>query len=82
MSGGGDSGESDLGAKRRMKRKIKGQNGRKRATQPRFDHLRSRSPSHGGGEGHTTPNKKKGWLDKGLVVVAARVWRREARAFF
>jgi hypothetical protein len=34
------------------------------------------------GEGHAIPNKKKGWLDKGLVVVAARVWRREARAFF
>jgi hypothetical protein len=59
MSGGGDSGESDLGAKRRMKRKIKGQNGRKRATRPRFDHLRSRSPSHRCGGGPRNPEQEK-----------------------
>ena len=47
MSGEGSK-ESDLGAKRRKKRKIKRQNESKRATLPRFDNLWSRSPSHGG----------------------------------
>jgi hypothetical protein len=46
-SGGGGSEESDLGAKIRKKRKINRQNERKRATLLRFDHLWSRSPSHG-----------------------------------
>ena len=37
--GGGDSERSDLGAKRRKKRKIKRENERKRATLPRSDHF-------------------------------------------
>jgi hypothetical protein len=50
--GGGDSDPSDLVVKNRKKGKIKWDKERKmkrrRATQPRSDHLWSRSPSHGG----------------------------------
>ena len=73
-SGGGSSKESDLGAKRRKKRKIKWQKERKRATLPRSDHLWSRSPSHGG-EGRPCSLEQGGKRVRWGLEVAARVWR-------
>ena len=73
-SGGGGSEESDLGAKRRKKRKIKRQNKRKMATLPRSDHLWSRSPSHEG-EGKPRGPEQGGKRVRWGLEVAARVWR-------
>ncbi len=66
-SGGGDSEESDLGAKSKKKRKINRQNERKRVTLPRSDHLWSRSPTHG------CEGRPRGPEQGGKRV--SRVWR-------
>ena len=73
-SGGGGSEESDLGAKRRKKRKIKRQNKRKMATLPRSDHLWSRSPSHEG-EGKPRGPEQGGKRVRWGLEVTARIWR-------